>query len=49
MNKLFSEENKDSRTLFEAWKVAGSTTYKQSHTVWRLVVQGQFVYLVCLG
>ena len=28
--KLFSEENKVPRTLFEAKKVAGSTTYKQS-------------------
>ena len=29
-NKLFSEENKILRTLFEARKVAGSATYKQS-------------------
>ena len=28
MNKLFSEENKVPRTLLEAWKVAGSATYK---------------------
>ena len=30
MNKLFSEENKIPRTLFEARKVAGPTAYKQS-------------------
>ena len=30
MNKLFSEENKVPRTLFEARKVAGSATRKQS-------------------
>ena len=28
MKKLFSEENKVPRTLFEARKVAGSATYK---------------------
>ena len=33
INKLFSEENKVSRTLFEAREVAGSATYKQSKTV----------------
>ena len=39
MNKLFEEH-------FEAEKVAGSATYKQSETVWRcFVLQGQFVYL----
>ena len=32
MNKLFSEENKFPKTLFEARKVAGSTTYKQNKT-----------------
>ena len=31
--KLFSEENKVPGTLFEAKKVAGSATYKQSKTV----------------
>ena len=31
--KLFSEENKVPRTLFEARKVAGSATYTQSKTV----------------
>ena len=30
VNKLFSEENKVPRTLYEARKVAGSATYKQS-------------------
>ena len=30
INKLFSEENKVPRILFEARKVAGSATYKQS-------------------
>ena len=29
VNKLFLEENKVPRTLFEARKVAGSATYKQ--------------------
>ena len=38
MNKLFSEENKVPRILFEARKVAGSATYKQSETVWNCVV-----------
>ena len=37
-NKLFSEENKVSRTLFEARKVAGSATYKQSKTELNCVV-----------
>ena len=32
VNKLFSEENKVPRTQFEAWRVAGSATYKQSKT-----------------
>ena len=32
-SELFSEENKVPRTLFEARKVAGSATYKQSETV----------------
>ena len=30
IKKLFSEENKLPRTLFDARKVAGSATYKQS-------------------
>ena len=34
MNKLFLEENKVTRTLFVARKVAGTATYKQSKTVW---------------
>ena len=29
MNKLYSEENKVPRSLFEARQVAGSATYKQ--------------------
>ena len=33
INKLFLEENKVIRTLFEARKVAGSATYKQSQPV----------------
>ena len=33
INKLFSEENKVPGTQFEARKVAGSATCKQSHTV----------------
>ena len=45
------------RTLFEAWKVAGSATYNQSKTVWNCVVvlfiqswkQRHFVYFVRLG
>ena len=45
MKKRFSDENKVLRTLFEAGKVAGSATYKQSQTVWTVfVLQGQFVY-----
>ena len=44
INKLFSEENDDRRTLFAARKVAGSATCKQSKTVWNFVVlSGQFV------
>ena len=39
MNKLLSEENKVPRTLFEAWNVAGSATYKQSKTIWNCVLQ----------
>ena len=34
INKLFSEENKVPRTLFEARKEAGSATNKQIITVW---------------
>ena len=34
INKLFSEENKVPRTLFEARKLAGSAIYKQSKRVW---------------
>ena len=34
MNKLFSEENKVPRTRFEARKVAGPATYKQSQKLW---------------
>ena len=37
LNKLFSEE-KVLRTQFEARKVAGSATYKQSKTVRKSVV-----------
>ena len=33
INKLFSEENKVPRTLFEARKAAGSTKYKQYEIV----------------
>ena len=33
--------------MFKAGNVAGSTTYKQSKTVWNdVVLQTQFVYLV---
>ena len=46
LNKLL-EENKVPRTLFEARKVAGSATCKQSKTIWKCgVLQGQFVYSV---
>ena len=38
VNKLFSEENKVLRTLFEARKVAGSATSKQSKTAWKCLV-----------
>ena len=38
MNKVFSEENQFPRTLIEARKAAGSTTYKQSKTVYNCVV-----------
>ena len=38
INKLFSEENKDLRTLFEVTKVAGSAKYKQSKIVGNCVV-----------
>ena len=38
IDKLFSEENKIHRSLFEAGNVAGSATYKQSKTVWNCVV-----------
>ena len=31
--KLLSDENKVPKTRFEAWKVAGSATYKQYETV----------------
>ena len=35
------------RTLFEARKLAGSTKYKQSQTVWNcVVIKGQFVHSV---
>ena len=45
IKKLFSEENKVPRTLFEARKVAGSAKYKQSK--WNCVVLfGQFIYSV---
>ena len=37
INKLLSEKNKVLRALFEARKVAGSATYKQSETVWNCV------------
>ena len=44
-NELFSEENE--APLFEARKVAGSATYKQSKTVWNcFVVKAQYVYSV---
>ena len=33
INKLFSEENNFLRTLFDARRVTGSATYKQSKTV----------------
>ena len=33
MNQLFSLENKLPTTLFQAKKVAGSATYKQSKTI----------------
>ena len=49
INKLFSEEYQVPRTLFEAGKVTGSATYKQSKTVWNCVVlKCQFVYSVSL-
>ena len=38
INKLFSEENKSPTTPFEARKMAGSATYRQSKTVWICVV-----------
>ena len=34
IKKLFTEENKVPRTLFEARKVAGSAIYEQSEIVW---------------
>ena len=37
INKLFSEENKVPRMLFEAKLVAGSATYEQRETVWNFV------------
>ena len=47
INKLLSEEDKVPGTLFEARRVAGSATHKQSKTVWNSVVhQGQFVHSV---
>ena len=47
MNKLFSEENKVPRTLFEGRKVAGSATYKQNKTVWSCVILwGQIVHSI---
>ena len=47
INKLFSEENKVPRTLFEARKLAESATYKQSKTAWNCVVLWvQFLYSV---
>ena len=47
VNKLFSVGNKVPRTLFEARKVAGSATCKQSKTVLNCVVLwGHFVYVV---
>ena len=57
INRLVSEENKVSRTLFEARKVAGSAKYKQCKWVWNCVIslfiqswdQREFVHLVCLG
>ena len=43
-NKLFSLDNKVPRTLFEARKLAGYATFKQSKTVWNCVILwGQFV------
>ena len=57
INKLFSEENKVPKTLFEARKLAGSATYKQWNSMklccpFRSVciqTWKQFVYLVCSG
>ena len=40
INKLFSEEKRVSRTLFEARKVAGSAKYKQMKT------KSMFIYSV---
>ena len=45
INKLFSEENKIPRTPFEAWKVAGSATYKYM-TVWNWILSFYTVYPV---
>ena len=38
IDKLFLEENKVPRKLFDARKVAGSATYKQSKTLWNCVI-----------
>ena len=38
INKLFPEENKVPRRLFEARKVSGSATCKQNTTLWNCVV-----------
>ena len=43
INKLFPEEDNVPTTLFDARKVAGSATYKQSKTVWHF----HSVYLFC--
>ena len=59
INKLFSEENEVPVMLFEAGRVAGSATYRQSNTAWHRVLsftvslfhqswkQREFFYFVC--
>ena len=37
-SELFSKDNKVPRTQFEARKVVGYATYKQSKTVWNCVI-----------
>ena len=48
INKLFLEENKVPRTLFEARKVTGSATCKQSKTVWNCVFLQEIIITIII-